>query len=50
MVFKPDHAAGLSPEQRKERLEYLRRKQGNSLETFKSEFETDFHLDEAKAI
>ena len=50
MVFKPDKQTGLTKDQRELRLQELRRLQGYDIDTIKSEFEIDFHIDEAKAI
>ena len=33
-----------------ERLDDLRKKQGEDIEVIKQEFELDFHIDEAKAL
>ena len=37
-------------QERMQRLEYLRKKQGEDIDVIKSDFEIDFHLDETKAM
>ena len=37
-------------QERKQRLEELRRKQGEDIDALKNQFELDFHLDEKKAL
>jgi len=50
MVFKPDKQGGVTKEQREQRLDELRKKQGIDMYHIKEEFEYDFHLDENAAI
>lgn len=47
-VFKPKESK-LTEESRVQRLEELRRKQGTDLDSFKDEFNLDFHIDIKKA-
>ena len=48
MIFKPKDSK-MTEEQRLERLDELRKKQGLDLFSFKDEFEFDFHIDEEEA-
>ena len=48
MIMKPKDSK-MTEEQRVERLEDLRKKQGIDLQSFKDEFELDFHIDEEEA-
>ena len=51
LIFKPKESL-LTEETRRQRLEELRKKQGIDLDSYKDEFELDFHIDmeEARAI
>lgn len=44
LVFKPQDGL-LTEELRQQRLDELRKKQGFDIESFKDEFELDFHID-----
>lgn len=48
MLFKPKDNI-MTEDQRLVRLEELRKKQGLDLDSFKDEFELDFHIDIQKA-
>ena len=56
MFYKPEHerkdeeGRKQTWQERMKRLEELRRRQGPDIDALKSEFEIDFHLDEAKAM